>query len=252
MSALTYLGGPTALVEYGGLRLLLDPTFDPPGDHPVGERKLVKLGGPALSAEEVGAVDVVLLSHDQHPDNLDDAGREFALRTPLVLSTRSAEERLGAPVRALANWETHGIGDIRITGVPAQHGPDGVEHLTGEVTGFVLRADRLGLPAVYVSGDNASLEVVRQVADRTGPIDVAVLFAGAARTPLVGDADLTLSSANAARAAAILGARQVIPLHFEQWAHFTQGPETLTEAFAAASATDLLRLPKPGERLEFS
>ena len=28
--ALTLVGGPTLLVELGGLRLLTDPTFDPP------------------------------------------------------------------------------------------------------------------------------------------------------------------------------------------------------------------------------
>jgi L-ascorbate metabolism protein UlaG (beta-lactamase superfamily) len=33
---LRYLGGPTALLEVGGLRLLTDPSFDPPGDYPVG------------------------------------------------------------------------------------------------------------------------------------------------------------------------------------------------------------------------
>jgi L-ascorbate metabolism protein UlaG (beta-lactamase superfamily) len=26
--AITYIGGPTALLEYGGLRFLTDPTFD--------------------------------------------------------------------------------------------------------------------------------------------------------------------------------------------------------------------------------
>ena len=28
------VGGPTAILEVGGLRLLTDPTFDPPGDYP--------------------------------------------------------------------------------------------------------------------------------------------------------------------------------------------------------------------------
>jgi len=35
--AVTVIGGPTALLEWAGLRLLLDPTFDPPtvyGDGP--------------------------------------------------------------------------------------------------------------------------------------------------------------------------------------------------------------------------
>jgi len=30
------VGGPTAVIELGGVRLLTDPTFDPPGDHPIG------------------------------------------------------------------------------------------------------------------------------------------------------------------------------------------------------------------------
>jgi L-ascorbate metabolism protein UlaG (beta-lactamase superfamily) len=99
------------------------------------------------------------------------------LGAPLVLSTASARERLGGPVRVLGNWESYELGGgVRVTGVPAQHGPDGSEHLVGEVTGFVVEGE--GLPRVYVSGDNASLDVVRGVAGRFGPVDVAVLFAG--------------------------------------------------------------------------
>ncbi|WP_438488211.1 MBL fold metallo-hydrolase [Streptomyces sp. S186] len=249
MTIIRYLGGPTALLDFGTARLLTDPTFDAPGTYPIGTRTLAKTAGPALAAAELGAVDAALLSHDQHPDNLDAAGRAYALGTPLVLSTGSAQERLGGPVRALANWDSYDLeGGVRITGVPAQHGPDGSEHLVGEVTGFVIEG--AGQPTVYVSGDNASLDVVRRIADRFGPVDIALLFAGGARTPLVGDAYLTLPSDGAAEAARILGARHVVPLHFEHWAHFTQGPDTLEPAFAQAGLADRLHLLKPGEQIE--
>ena len=143
-----YVGGPTAVLAVGGLRLLTDPTFDPPGDHPVGNRVLVKTSGPAVSPEALGAVDAVLLSHDQHPDNLDTLGREYLARVPLVLSTATAQGRLMGTVRALPNWKQAelprpGGGVLRVTGVPAQHGPDGTEHIVGEVTGFVLGGDDL-------------------------------------------------------------------------------------------------------------
>ncbi|NUR91779.1 MAG: MBL fold metallo-hydrolase [Nonomuraea sp.] len=242
-----YAGGPTAVVELGGLRLLIDPTFDAPGDHPVGNRVLTKTAGPAFGPDEVGHVDVVLLSHDQHPDNLDDAGRAVLAAAPLALSTTSAADRIGAPVRALPNWTETEVGPLRITGVPAQHGPDGTEHLTGEVTGFVLSGE--GLPTVYVSGDNASLDVVRAVAGRFPDIDVALLFAGGARTPLV-SGFLTLTSEDVVTAADILGARHVVPLHFEQWAHFTQGRDTLEKAFEGLG--DRFTLLAPGERVELS
>ncbi|HEU5024514.1 MAG TPA: MBL fold metallo-hydrolase [Spirillospora sp.] len=250
-SALTvrYLGGPTALLEIGGVRLLVDPTFDAPGEHPVGDRALTKTMDAVAGPDDLGPVDAVLLSHDQHPDNLDDGGRAYVERAPLTLSTEAAAERLGGTVRALPNWEhaelpRPGGGALRITGVPAQHGPDGTEHLTGPVTGFVLAGD--GLPTTYVSGDNASLDVVREIAGRFAPFDVALLFAGAARTPLL-DADLTLGSAAAAEAAAILGARQVVPLHFEGWAHFSQGRDTLAEPFAGFSGG--FHLLDPGQQI---
>jgi L-ascorbate metabolism protein UlaG (beta-lactamase superfamily) len=215
---LTHVGGPTVLIEVGGWRLLTDPTFDPPGDHPVGSRVLVKTSGPAVPPDALGPVDAVLLSHDQHPDNLDTLGREYLARVPLVLSTASAQGRLSGLVRALPNWQRIELprpdgGVLRVTGVPAQHGPDGSKHIVGEVTGFVLEGD--DLPSVYVSGDNASLDVVQAVADRLGPVEVAILFAGAAQTALVPGAYLTLTSDGAARAAELLGARAVVPVHFE-------------------------------------
>lgn len=252
MFRLLYIGGPTALIETGGLRLLTDPTFDPPGDHPIGSRKLTKTAPPALGPERLGRVDAVLLSHDHHPDNLDASGRAYLARVPLTLSTASAGRRLGGSVRAVPAWDHVDLarpgGDhLRVTGVPARHGPPGSESLVGEVTGFVLSGP--GLPAVYISGDNASLEIVHEVAERLGPFEVAVIFAGGARTPLIDDY-LTLPSDAAVEAARILGAPHVIPIHFEGWAHFSQGRDTLAAAFAAAALDQAVHLPEPGELIE--
>jgi L-ascorbate metabolism protein UlaG (beta-lactamase superfamily) len=73
---LTYVGGPTALIEWGGVRLLTDPTFDPAGAaHTTPASTLRKTQGPALAPEALGRVDAVLLSHDHHFDNLDASGR---------------------------------------------------------------------------------------------------------------------------------------------------------------------------------
>ncbi|MGW4808059.1 MBL fold metallo-hydrolase [Kitasatospora sp. NPDC004272] len=233
-------GGPTALIEYGGLRLLTDPTFDDPGVYPRGGRSLTKTLPGTVDPAELGPLDAVLLSHDEHPDNLDHSGRKLLADVPLTLTTRGGAERLGGTARGLAPWESVRLGAVTITAVPAQHGPDGSEALVGEVIGFVMTGD--GLPVVYVSGDNASLRVVERIAERFGPVDTAVLFAGAARIGLLDNALLTLDSARAAEAARILGARRVVPVHFDSWAHFTEGREPLLAAFAAAGLADLLEL----------
>ena len=47
---ITLIGGPTALIEIDGFRLLTDPTFDAPGAYQLPHVKLEKLSGPALGA----------------------------------------------------------------------------------------------------------------------------------------------------------------------------------------------------------
>ena len=71
-----YIGGPTALVEIGGVRALTDPTFDPAGtEYPTNVYTLHKTQSPSVAVGDLGSIDAVLLSHDHHFDNLDHAGR---------------------------------------------------------------------------------------------------------------------------------------------------------------------------------
>lgn len=250
--AVLALGGPTAVLEFGGLRLVTDPTFDEPREYRSGSGTvLAKTLPAALGPGDLGPVDLVLLSHDEHPDNLDVSGRAFLAGVPLVLTTPGGAARLGGNARALPPWSEAevprpGGGTLRVTAVPARHGPQGCEPVTGEVIGFVLTAP--DLPTVYVSGDNASLDATREIARRFGPIDTALLFAGAARTALFDGALLTLDSDQSAEAAAILGARRAVPLHFNSWRHFTEGADRLRAAFDAAGLRDRLVLLEPGQR----
>jgi L-ascorbate metabolism protein UlaG (beta-lactamase superfamily) len=245
----TLIGGPTLLIEVAGIRILTDPTFDPPGEYPSGPSVLVKTTGPALSADQVGPVDVVLLSHDQHPDNLDGVGRAYLATVPLTVTTTAAAERIGGTAVGVEPWrhtETT-LPDGRtltIGAVPAQHGPDGFAASSGPVIGFVLSGE--GIPTTYVSGDNASVRVVEEVVDNQGPIELAVLFGGGARATRL-DAYLTLRAHQAVRAAELLDARAVVLVHAEGWRHFTQGQQEVADAFAAAGRSELVVLA-PGER----
>jgi len=139
------IGGPTAVLDIGGLRLVTDPTFDPPGSHPRPDGPtLTKLTPPAARPEDLGAVDAVLLSHDQHADNLDGGGRAYLKGVPLTITTRSGADRLVAAgdvapgqVRGLAAREQTDLerpghrGPLRVTAVPARHGPEGCEPVSG-------------------------------------------------------------------------------------------------------------------------
>lgn len=245
------IGGSTAILQIGGLRLITDPTFDQPA--PSNDGTPSRTSPPAVAAADVGHLDAVLLSHDQHPDNLDQAGRALLATVPLVVTTPLAATRLAISATGLAPYEhidAHGQdGPVRITGLPAEHGPVGAEAESGPVTGFLVSGE--GLPTVYISGDNASLDVVRDIAGRVGPVDVALLFVGAAKVVgLLGGAPLTLNGDQAARAAIILGARTVVPVHCEGWTHYSEGVDQVAAAFDRAGLQNVLAVVPAGQEVE--
>lgn len=230
LTAITYIGGPTALLEYAQLRIEADPTFDAPQTYVTpGQSTLTKTAGPGLSREQLDPVDLVLLSHHGHKDNLDWEGLELiATGVPTISTHQTASDLFGGSVIGLDPWETMELRDVAITAVPALHGPAGSEPLVGPVIGFVLES--AGWPTVYISGDNASLPLVGQIAERFAPVDIALLFAGAVRVQRI-DGPLTLNAAEAVAAAQLLQAERVVGLHTEDWAHFTESRAQLEAAF---------------------
>src|SRR5215468_4538371 len=127
---ITLIGGPTALIEVAGFRLLTDPTFDAPGDYKLPHVTLVKTGRPALAIDQVLPVDAVLLSHDQHSDNLDTSGRAILAQVPRVLTTQAGAQRLQGKAEGLAPWDSTELvkpngARLKITATPARHGPAG-------------------------------------------------------------------------------------------------------------------------------
>lgn len=251
----TLVGGPTAVFTLAGVTFMTDPTFDDPchfGDW--GGPPLTKTVGPALGPAQLPTPDVVLLSHDQHPDNLDEGGRAVLAQAGTVFSTPEAAERIPG-VQGLAAWETAQVTApegqiINITGVPARHGPEGCEPVAGTVTGFVLHGE--GLPTVYVSGDNAAVELVEQIAERFPGIDVAIVFTGAARLGVFDNAELTLTAASAVEVAHLLSQARIVPVHAEGWAHFTESVDDLWEAFTSAGLSERLLIPVPGTAMAVS
>ncbi len=244
----TYIGGPTALLEVNGLRLLTDPTFDPAGEEYVTSvYTLQKLAAPALPAESLGPVDVVLLSHDHHVDNLDRSGRAFLTRAKTVLTTRDGAQRLGANAVGLDPWQEIEIqapngGVIRVTGTPARHGP--IDGDRGPVTGFVLTSPEAPQSAIYVSGDTVWYEGVAEVGARFD-VRIAVLFMGAARVPEVGPAHLTMTADEGIKAAQTFGRAIIIPLHYEGWKHFSESRRQIEDAFRSAGIEHRLKWPEP-------
>jgi L-ascorbate metabolism protein UlaG (beta-lactamase superfamily) len=141
-----------------------------------------------------------------------------------------------------------GGGAAEVAPVPALHGPPEVASRNGPVIGFMLRAE--GQPTVYISGDNASVDVVNEIVAEYAPIDAAVLFVGGAQVPAAwGDAFLTLTAQTAVQAAAALDPAPIVPIHQDGWAHFTSHAQDVIDAFADAGISDRLRIVAPGQEI---
>ena len=243
---LTLIGGPTTLIEFNGIRLLTDPTFDPPGLYQEKPVRFEKTTGPARALAEIGALDAVLLSHDQHLDNLDHAGRAMLPSVPHVYTTKAGALRLGGNAQGLAPFETRTLTArngrrLLLTATPARHGPVGIEPISGDVVGFALGHTHPG-DLLYVTGDTLWYHGTAEVARRFTP-KIVILHTGAAEPR--GRFHMTMGSEDALEAANAFPNATLVSIHNEGWAHFKETQAQLADAFtklgAAARLTPLER-----------
>ncbi|MFC9918682.1 MBL fold metallo-hydrolase [Agromyces binzhouensis] len=244
---LTRIGGPTVLVELDGWRVLVDPTFDAPGRRydfgwGTSSRKTI---GPALGPDEVGPVDLVLVSHDHHADNLDDRGRTFLRSAGRVVTTRSGGRRLGAesivgPVDGLRAGEhvtlaapRAGLPDLEITATPCRHGPPLSRPIVGEVVGFAVRRAGESRVALWASGDTVLYAGLRRAVGSLD-IDVAIVNVGGVRFGLTGPLRYTMDGREAVELIALAAPRVAALAHYDGWSHFRDGEAGLRRAVDGA------------------
>jgi len=247
----TFIGTATAILEVDGVHFITDPVFSPAGTSwNVGPVVLENTNNPAMGLQDVPVIDAVLLSHDDHPDNLDELGRRL-LDGRRVLTTMDGAKNL-APrpgVTGLRPWETISLDaggkHFQVTGTPCVHLPG------GECIGFILRADGFGvtngLPnAIYFSGDTIYIEELAEMRKRFH-ITVAILNIGRAMAPGGSEPlQITMDGKQAARLFRDIDADVLIPMHYEGWNHFSEDRQRLTEEFNKEGIQDKVLWLTPG------
>lgn len=256
-ATITHIGGPTVLIEVGGWRILTDPTFDPPGEHwnfgwGATSRKLA---GPAIAPTDIGPIDIVLLSHDHHGDNLDHAGREMLSRAGTVVTTIPEKRRLGhGDTVGLAPWASvesakSGAPTLEIVATPARHGPPGSRPIVGAVIGFVLRWKGQENGVLWISGDTVLFDGVREVGRRF-TVGTAVIHLGGVRFPISGPLRYTMTAEDAVHLGRQLNPQTIVPVHCEGWKHFRQDQSAARDILASSELGGSVLWLEPGTPTE--
>jgi L-ascorbate metabolism protein UlaG (beta-lactamase superfamily) len=185
------------VLEMGKTRLLVDPWFN----SAVATRQTEALG---MLPDKLPAASAVLLTH-KHAGHYDpDALAEIAKKTPRAIVPPhmvEAVRKLGfTDVTPIDWWDSTTVGPIRVTAVPAEH--------NARENGYVVASDRA---KIYVAGDTRWFQGLVDVAAAFPNLDVACL-------PIGGETAMgfrrTMGPDEAAKAAALLKPRRVIPIAY--------------------------------------
>ena len=226
MASVLYVGHATTLIELDGVRLLTDPLLRRHVGH---LQRLVPLG------EDLPAPDAVLLSH-QHADHLDLPSLRRLGQSMLLLVPRGAGWTLRRQgfrrVVELSPGDSTSVGELAIAAVPAVH--DGRRYPYGKkvaALGYAVAGSR----SVYFAGDTDVFGDMRLIAEMHRP---AIGFLP------IGDR-FTMGPAGAAKAAELLGVRQVVPMHYGTFPFLTGTPAQLRDLLVPRGV-EMLEL-RPGE-----
>lgn len=205
----TYLGHASLLFESGGETIITDPVFS----DRIGGVFTKRTSTSEFRPENLRGIVGVLVSHAHH-DHLDypslkRVGRSHPTVVPWGLAA-PMRMRGFTDVRVTRPWEDLTLGGWQVTAVPSRHfgGRLPLIYTSGH-QGYVLS----GPSCIYFAGDTGLNESMFREIGRRFPLDLAILPIAGAVFPWFRRNHM--NSEDALVAFRSLGAKRMLPMHFE-------------------------------------
>lgn len=246
-ASLQFIGNATVLFRYAGFTLLTDPNFLHKGDliHIGYGLHAKRLTDPAINIEDLPPLDLVMLSHT-HEDHFDrNAARQLDKNLPIITTRQAASvlQLIGFKATyGLNTWESLTVYKddmaLRITAMPAKHGPGFLPALLPDVMGSMLEfltptgETRLRL---YITGDTILHEHLKEIPQRYPEIDLALVHLGGTRVMGI---LLTMDAKQGVEALKIIAPRKAIPIHYNDYSVFKSPLEDFVKGVEAAGLAD--------------
>jgi L-ascorbate metabolism protein UlaG (beta-lactamase superfamily) len=258
--SLTFVGTATTVLRLGGFTVLTDPNFVRRGErvHLGYGLTAKRLSEPALRIDQLPRLDAVLLSH-LHGDHFDRVAKRDLPREPPVVTTPHAARRLqgwgfGAAT-GLTTWDDWEVvrGDerLRVTAVPARHGPVGVHRLLPPVMGSIVDLERgdLRVLRAYVTGDTLRVPELRAIRERFPDIDVMITHLGGTRVLGV---LVTMDGRQGTDLVELIEPATVVPVHYDDYRVFRSPLEHFVAEMRRRGHDDRLRTVVRGDTVELA
>jgi N-acyl-phosphatidylethanolamine-hydrolysing phospholipase D len=220
--SLTWIGHATFVLRLGGELIATDPIWS--------ERisgVIPRLAPPGVPFEKLPPLDVVTVSHN-HYDHLDiPTLRRIGNKTLYVTLPGNAPILRAAGLDKVVEldwWQSHQVGALTITAVPARHWSMRAPWNRNDMLwgGFVFRGPE---GVAYHSGDTALFDGFAEIGRRTGPIDWAMLPIGSYEPRWFMESQ-HMNPEDAGQAFERLGARHLVAMH---WGTFKLTDEPMGE-----------------------
>ncbi|UMG92537.1 MBL fold metallo-hydrolase [Nocardioides sp. TF02-7] len=258
-ASLEFVGTATTILRLGPFTLLTDPNFLHRGQLVYLGKGLFsrRLTEPSLQPAQLPSLDAVVLSH-LHGDHFDRVARQQLDRSLPVLTTPAAARKLDrwgfGAAEGLRTWESRVLErdgwQLQVTSAPGVHGPGPMRHVMPPVMGTVLELREAGAVRhrTYISGDTLFRPWLREVTERHGHLDAAVLHLGGTRAFGI---LVTMDAEQGAGLTELLAADATVPIHHDDYGVF-RSPVADFEAECVRRGIGSVRRVERGERVSLT